>query len=383
MRMRKERLIKTGMTLSVVSMVLVFMTGLCMADGMLEDSLLGKALDELDRGLDKIIGLPMPGDSARGSIGTDASGEAAAEDPVPKLKAEPVFPDIPGSDPLTEALDPSQAPGLDALSGALDPSQAPGLDALSGALDPSQAPGLDALTGALDPSNLPGLDSLPGMDGFERLPELSGMDPMEVLQILDKPDELLIVLTVDELLQATLGLGKNLEKAPLLEAQLVLFDALSAEGKVGLRKIRDDAFLVPLELYLKYRIGDEAWKELLDLVGSLELSFPGAGMIPDGVQTIVDTIYKYILKPILSPFPIYREIKPGGQPEEVAPPPPTQNETSPGTAVLGEEATPGGSGDHLPLTGAELKILLAVLVALAVFIPILRKLEKTVGKRMD
>jgi len=368
MRMRKERLIKTGMTLSVVSMVLVFMTGLCMADGMLEDSPLGKALDELDRGLDKIIGLPMPGDSARGSIGTDASREAAAEDPVPKLKAEPVFPDIPGSDPLTEALDPSQAPGLDALTGALDPSQ---------------APGLDALTGALDPSNLPGLDSLPGMDGFERLPELSGMDPMEVLQILDKPDELLIVLTVDELLQATLGLGKNLEKAPLLEAQLVLFDALSAEGKVGLRKIRDDAFLVPLELYLKYRIGDEAWKEILDLVGSLELSFPGAGMIPDGVQTIVDTIYKYILKPILSPFPIYREIKPGGQPEEVAPPPPTQNETSPGTAVLGEEATPGGSGDHLPFTGAELKILLAVLVALAVFIPILRKLEKTVGKRMD
>jgi hypothetical protein len=267
----------------------------------------------------------------------------------------------------------------------------PGLEALRGALDPSNLPGPDALSGALDPSNLPGSGSLPGMDGLEGLPELSGMDPKEVLQILEKPDELFVVLTVDDLIRATLGLGKNLGKAPLLEAQMILFGALSAEGKVGVKKLDDDTFLVSLELYLKYRIGDEAWRALLVLVAPLEIGFPSAGMVPDGAQAVADNIYKYMLKPILSPLPIYREIKPAEDEgktaprppaQEEMPRPPAQEETPPGATVLGEQATPGGSGDHLPFTGAKLKILIAVLVALTVLIPLLRMLEKTVGKRM-
>lgn len=366
--MRKGRFIKAGMVLSVTFMALLFMTGLCAADSVLEDSPLGEALDKLDQGLEEITALLTPGDDAQGSVDANASMSVGADVSVPDPEAAPAIPAIPGAGSLPEALDPSELPGLDTLAGALDPANL-------------TVP--DTLAGALDPANLPAPDSLPGMEGLQGLPEFPALDPMEVVRILDTPEELFVVLTLDGLLEAELGLGKNLEEAPLLELRLALFDALSAEGKAGIRRIGDDAFLVPLELYLKYRIGDKAWREILDLVAPLEISFPGAGQVPDGVQTIVDTVYKYVLRPILSPLPINREIKPGEQPEEDASQPPAQPETTPGAAVAGEEATPGGSGDHLPFTGVELKILLALLVVLAVFIPLLRKLEKTVGKRMD
>jgi hypothetical protein len=83
--MRRGRLIKAGMILSVMSMVLVFMTGLCVAGSVLEDSPLGKALDKLDRRSGKVAGFITPDVSAQGSVEAEAAGKASAEAPAPKL----------------------------------------------------------------------------------------------------------------------------------------------------------------------------------------------------------------------------------------------------------------------------------------------------------
>ena len=333
--MRRRIFLKAGICLAAIALLLVSMMGLCLADGLLEDTPVGDALDKLEELGEEIVGALTPDAPVETAAGAAGSGQAAAETPVADL----------GS-----------------------------------ALDPSAIPGADALTGALDPSSLPGLDSLPGAEGLPGLPGLPAMDPMQILQIIDAEDQLFVVLNLDDLLEAKLGLGKNLEMVPLLELQVVLFNALAVEGSLGIEKIDDNAFLVPLELYLKYMAGDEGWKEILDVVLPLELSFPGAGMIPDGVQTIIDAIYKYILKPILSLLPIYHEVGP-----EPATPEPAVPESVLPIEVRGEvvtsEGAAGGSGDHLPFTGAELTALLILIASLAVGGLLLSRLEKSLRRK--
>ncbi len=332
--MRARIFLKTGICLAAIALLLFSMTGMCMADGLLEDTPLGDALDKLKELGEAVVDVLTPDIPA--APGTDAAGavEATASSPLPD----------PGS-----------------------------------ALDPSNLPGLDTLTGVLDPSNLPGLGSLPGMEGG--LPQIPGLpeDPMQVLQIIDGEEQLFVVLDLEKLIEARLGLGKELEEAPLLELQVILFDALAAEGSLGIQKVDDNAFLVPVELYLKYMAGEEGWKEILDVVLPLELSFPGAGMVPDAVQTIIDTLYKYILKPILSLLPIHHEVKP----DTPTPDEPTAPSVVPPTEVKGDvvEGTAGGSGDHLPFTGAELTILLVLIVSLAVGGLLLNGLERKMKRK--
>ncbi|RJP34894.1 MAG: hypothetical protein C4536_01785 [Actinobacteria bacterium] len=359
--MRRRIIVKTGVCLAAVTLLLFSMMGLCMAGGVLEDTPVGDALDKLDEVGGQIIDILTPGDSVETQADVSGSGDTSTGVPVPDL----------GS-----ALDPGAIPGADALTGALDPANVPGLDTLTGALDPAAIPGLDSLPGIGDLSS-GSLPSLPGMDGVPELPGFPAIDPMQVLQIIDGENQLFVVLSLDDIAEARLGLGKNLEKAPLLEIQAILFEALAAEGSLGIKKIDDNAFLVPVELYLKYMAGDEGWKEIFDLVLPLELSFPGAGMVPDGVQMIIDALYKYILKPILSLLPIYHEIEPETVPETVEPSviPPTQVEGE----VVGNNA--GGSGDHLPFTGAEITVLLIIIVSLAVGCLLLRRLDKTVRRK--
>jgi len=352
--MKRKVFLKASICLVAIALLLFSATGLCMAGGLLEDTPLGDALDKVEELGSEIVDILTPDAPTETAGGTAASGEADAGAATSEA----------GS----------------ALTGSLDPSTVPGLDALTGALDPSAVPGLDALTGALDPSAVPGLDALPGMEGLPGLPGLPAMDPTQVLQIIDETNQLSVVLTLDDLLKATVGLGKNLEKAPLLELQLILFNALAVEGSLGMEKVDENAFLVPIELYLKYLAGDEGWKEILDVVLPLELSFPGAGMVPDGLQTVIDSIYKFILKPILSLLPIYRDVEPELEnPGETK----TVEQQVPSTEVLGEvigEGT-GGSGDHLPFTGADLTVVLALIMFLSIAGMLLHGLEKKLGRK--
>ncbi|MDD5667866.1 MAG: hypothetical protein PHS26_11275, partial [Actinomycetota bacterium] len=128
--MRARIFLKTGICLAAIALLLFSMAGMCMADGLLEDTPLGDALDKLKELGEAVVDVLTPDIPA--APGTDAAGavEATASSPLPD----------PGS--------------------ALDPSNLPGLDTLTGVLDPSNLPGLDTLTGVLDPSNLPGLDTL-------------------------------------------------------------------------------------------------------------------------------------------------------------------------------------------------------------------------------
>lgn len=361
--MRGRMIVKTGICFTAIALLLVSMMGLCLAGGVLEDSPLGDALDKLESLGKEVVGLLTPDAPAATGVESVSAGKVASGAPVPDV----------GS-----ALGPAAVPGIDALTGALDPSSVPGLDTLTGALDPSSVPGLDTLPGlgSLSSGDLP---SLPGMEGLPEMPGLPG-DPMQVLQIIDGKEQIFVVLDLDGLVEARLGLGKDLEKAPLLELQVILFDMLAAEGSLGIKKLSDNAFLVPLELYLKYMSGEEGWKEILDLVLPLELSFPGAGMVPDGLQKLIDALYRYILKPILSLLPIYHEVKPEPGPTPVEP---AQPAVVPPTEVKGEVVGggAGGSGDHLPFTGAELTIMLVLIVALAVGGLLLTSLERKLRRK--
>jgi len=351
-----------GVCLTAVALLLLSMMGLCVAGGVFEDTPIGDALDKLEEAGEQVVDILTPGTTAETTADTSGSGEMSAGVPVPDLG---------------NALDPGAIPGADTLTGALDPEGLPGLDTLSEALDPAAIPGLDSLPGVGDLTS-GSLPTLPGMEGVPELPGLPAMDPMQVLQIIDGEDQIFVVLSLDDIVEAELGLGKNLEKAPLLELQVILFGMLAAEGSLGIEKIDDNAFLVPLELYLKYLAGDEGWSEILDIVLPLELSFPGAGMVPDGVQALIDTLYGYILKPILSLLPIYHEVEP-----EPVVPEPTQPSVVPPTEVQGEVVgnNAGGSGDHLPFTGAEITVLLILIVSFAAGGLLLHLLEKAVRKK--
>ncbi|WP_287152906.1 hypothetical protein [Candidatus Solincola tengchongensis] len=200
--------------------------------------------------------------------------------------------------------------------------------------------------------------------------------PEDLLKIVEKSDRILVLVSLDDLLQARLGLGKDLKTAPLLEWQLILFKALAAEGKLGVRKVSDDAFLVPIEFYLKYWAGDQGWQEIFNLLLPLEISFPGAGMLPDGMQDLLDNLYEYLLKPILPLLPIYQ---PAEEPPAVEPPAP-EEEAPPvevgGVVVANPQQETGGLGDHLPFTGAELGLLLAIIIALSTAGLLLGRLER-------
>jgi hypothetical protein len=357
-KMKRRVFTKASICLAFTALLLVSMTGMSLAGGVLEGTPLGDALEKLDELGKQVAGILVPDTDAEAAADASGSGGISTGLPVPD----------PGS-----TLDPSAIPGLDALTGALDPANAPGLDSLAGALDPADIPGLESLPGM---EGLPGTGSLPGAPGLPELPGLPAMDPTQVLQVVDVEDQLFLVINLEGLVEAKLGLGKNLEKAPLLELSVILFNALAAEGSLGIKKINDNAFLLPLEVYLKYMAGDEGWKEILDLVVPLELSFPGAGTVPDGVQAVVDALYKFILKPILSLLPIYREVKPDQPTPEPATPdvPAVKPPVEVGGEVTGIPA--GGSGDHLPFTGAELSFLLSIIAGLAVSGLLLRRLEK-------
>jgi len=351
-----------GVCLTAVALLLLSMMGLCMAGGVFEDTPVGDALDKLEEVGEQVVDILTPGTAAETPADGNGFVETSTDIPVPDLE---------------NALDPGALPGADALTGALDPKNLPGLDTLGEALDPSAIPGLDTIPGAGDLTS-GSLPALPGMEGMPELPGLPAMDPTQILQIIDGEDQILVVLSLDDIAEAELGLGKNLKKAPLLELQVVLFGMLAAEGSLGIEKIDDNAFLIPLELYLKYLAGDEGWSEILDIVLPLELSFPGAGMVPDGMQALIDALYKYILKPILSLLPIYHEVVP-----EPVVPEASQPSSVPPTEVQGEVVgnNPGGSGDHLPFTGAEITVLLVLIISFAVGGLLLRRLEKTVKKK--
>jgi len=330
--MKARTLLKAGICFAAMGLLIFSMMGMCLAgdDSQQTSNPLGDVLNKLEETVGQVVDILTPGGGTQAEAEATASGDASTEGSVP------------------------------------------GLDTLTGALDPSSVPGLDALTGALDPSSLPfgSLPSLPGM------PEI---DPMGVLQIVDYENQLFVVLDLDGLAKAEVGLGKNLEKAPLLELGVVLFDALAAGGSLGIKKVDDNAFMLPLDLYLQYMSGEDGWKDILAIDLPLKITFPGAGMVPEGVQKLIDTLYKYILKPILSMLPIYREVKP----DEVTPTPDNPSVVPP-TEVGGEvveNAAAGGSGDHLPFTGAELTVLLILILSLAVGGFLLSRFEKTVRRK--
>ncbi len=329
---------RTVTCLAVLAVLMFSTMGMCVAGGVEEKTPIGGALDKLKEAGGQVVGKLAPDSPPKTALDAGGHGGVSTGVPVPDTGNEP---------------DPAAIPGSDSL------------------------PGMDGLPG------MPGMDGLPGMPGMDGLPELPGMpsmDPMKTLQVIDKQDQLFVVLTLDGVVEARLGIGKNLAKAPLLGLRLVLFDALAANGSLGIEKIDDNTFLVPLEFYLEYMAGDEGWKEVLGIALPLEISFPGAGMVPDGVQAIIDALYKYILKPILPLLPIYHEDKP----DPAVPKPPVKPEVPPaevpptevGGEVVGNNA--GGSGDHLPFTGAELTILLVLIFSLAVAGMLLHRLERKV-----
>lgn len=385
-------------------------TGTCLGGGALQDTPLGRSLARLDNGTGGVSWngsgsaegtFSGNGSSAGGSVSWESSGSAsppspsipssgAPQLPVPEAPQLPV--PLPGDTTQPPSLplpEPGNAPGLPGL---------PGPDSLEGVLDPSNLSGLlpDAggmpspgmLPGVLDPTAFPGLEDLPGVDELisnlpappagPGTPSLPSPDfkPEDLLKIVEKSDRILVLVSLDDLLQARLGLGKDLKTAPLLEWQLILFKALAAEGKLGVRKVSDDAFLVPIEFYLKYWAGDQGWQEIFNLLLPLEISFPGAGMLPDGMQDLLDNLYEYLLKPILPLLPIYQ---PAEEPPAVEPPAP-EEEAPPvevgGVVVANPQQETGGLGDHLPFTGAELGLLLAIIIALSTAGLLLGRLER-------
>ncbi len=298
------------------------------------------------------------------------------------------MPEVPGNAPdLAGLLNP------DSLAGLLDPSN------LSALLpDAGSMPSPGTLPGLLDPSAFPGMKDLPGVDDIvsnlpappagqeiPSLPSSPEFNPEDLLKMVDKSDRILVLVSLDDLLEARLALGKNLETAPLLGIHIAFFKALAAEGSLGLKKVNDDAFLVPLEFYLKYWAGDQGWQEIFNLLLPLEISFPGAGMLPEGVQDLLDKLYEFVLKPLLPLLPIYQP----EEPPSVEPPVPEEEKEVPPVEVggevvtnpqgTGELANPQGTGelgDHLPFTGAELTLLLGIIMALSAAGSLLGRLER-------
>lgn len=341
-------------------------------------------------------GLSGNGFSVGNSSSWESSGQVSLSTPgMPRSGAPqlPIPPSETGIEPPSLPLPgaPSSAPDLadllntGTLAGLLDPSNIPSL--LPRAANP---PSPGTLPGLLDPSAFPELQDLPGVDGiisgFPTPPTSPGMPPFppsgfqpeDLIKIVEEPDRILVLVSLDDLLEARVTLGKNLEKASLLALHITLFKALAAEGSLGLRRVNDDAFLVPLDFYLRYWAGDQGWQEIFNLLLPLEISFPGAGMLPKGVQDLIDNIYRYILKPLLPLLPIYH-------PEEPPAVEPPGEEHIPQVEVGGELVTnpqrgESGLGDHLPLTGADMAFLLGLIMALSTAGFLISRLERKFKK---
>lgn len=386
-------------------------TGTCLGGGALQDTPTGQSLFQLDNRTKGISWSASgssegtfsgDGSSAEGSVSWNSSGEFSMSSPSVPSSGTPQLPtseapQLPGSlpgatEPPSLSLPgvPSEAPDLaglpnsDSLVGLLDPSNLPAIIPGGGSMpSPGDLPGL------LDPSAFPGLENLPGVDDIisnlpappngSETPSLPSQDfkPEDLLKIVEESDRILVLVSLDDVLQARLGMGKELETAPLLEWHLILFKALAAEGKLGIKKVSDDAFLVPLEFYLKYWAGDQGWQEIFNLLLPLEISFPGAGMLPDGVQDLLDNLYEHLIKPVLPLLPIYQP--PAEEPPAVEPPTP-EEEVPPvevgGVVVSNPQQGAGGLGDHLPFTGVELALLLSAIFALSTAGLLLGRLER-------
>jgi len=415
---RKWRHLKILACMGACVALFMAMTWTCLGSGSLQDTPLGEALDKLDNGRTEGASASWrwqgsaqgsfvgEGSSVSGSLSTGGSGEvsgsspAAPSSPVPSPLTLPSTgegvhlpsPSIPSS---PEGLpEPGDLLSPDSFSRVLDPSNLSTLLPSSGNL-----PWPETLPGILDPSAFPGLEGLPGVDGIisnlpappsgSETPSLPtpGSMPEDLLRIIEKSDHILVLVSIDDLIEAKVALGKDLEKAPLLQLHLILFKALAAKGKLGLKKVSDDAFLVPLEFYLKYWAGDQGWKEILNILLPLEISFPGAGMLPEGIQNLLDNLYEKVLKPLLPLLPIYEAENPPSSvqpsPEEGGNPP-----VEVGGVVVSNpsQETPtqetGSLGDHLPFTGAELALLMALIVILSASSFLLRSAEKRMRKRL-
>lgn len=392
---------------------LMTVTGTCLGGDVTTDTPVGQSLSELDDGLTGGISwsgtsstegtLSADGSSAGGSASWEGSGEASASSPGIPSSGAPQLPiPVPGNTPQPPSLPAPEVPGNapnpadllnpDSLPVLLDPSNLSALLPDTSALlpDAGSMPSPGTLPGLLDPSAFPGLEDLPGVDDIvsnlpapptgQETPSLPSsspeFNPEDLLKMVEKSDRILVLVSLNDLLEARLALGKNLETAPLLGIHVALFKALAAEGSLGLKKVNDDAFLVPLEFYLKYWAGDQGWQEIFNLLLPLEISFPGAGMLPEGVQELLDKLHEFVLKPLLPLLPIY-------QPEEtpsVEPPVPEEENEVPPVEVGGEVVTnPQGTGelgDHLPFTGAELTLLLGIIMALSAAGFLLGRLER-------
>lgn len=270
------------------------------------------------------------------------SGETELPDLPSQTPSLPPAPSLPGNLPLLPL------PGVPSLPG--NPPQLPGLP--SSFPSPGDMLKDNPLELLVPPGGTNPLEGTPLMEVIDQLTK--GINPppenplKDFVALEETDDALYLCISVDNFLNATLGLAKKLDRTPLLIYQVALFN------------------------------------KMLNLQGSLGVGSP----LEEILQPALDALYPAIL-PILPQLPIYAQ--PGEEQDGQAPPqeglaPPQQPPSSPPPSA--DMPVTGGSGekaalpDHLPFTGGMvenvLAFLLAFAAALVVTIPLVLRMRKRI-----
>jgi len=210
-----------------------------------------------------------------------------------------------------------------------------------------------------------------------------------VIYIEDRPNEIALVVDIPRLLLTKMllgegsllylegSLGKNLEAADLLGFEAELLDMVGVDTGLILRE-GENGMVVGGHGYLTWQ-----GKPVLGLEKSTELIFPGAKLIPQGVQALIDILYG-LAKPFLEMLgPFYHDKTGSKQEETVTPTTPVEPTKTTGAPVtVTPTAAPVAAAPKgLPYTGANLAAMALLLLALAGCVLLLRRTERFLTAR--
>ena len=197
----------------------------------------------------------------------------------------------------------------------------------------------------------------------------------EIALVVDIPRLLLTRMLLGEgsLLYLEGSLGKNLAKADLLGFDVELLDMVGLDTGLVLRE-GENGMVVGGHGYLTWQD-----KPVLGLDKSTELIFPGAKLIPQGVQAVIDILYG-LAQPFLEMLgPFYHDER-----TKEAPVAPTEepSETKGAPVTVTPTAAPvAAAPTALPYTGANLAAMALLLLALAGCVLLLRRTERFLTAR--
>ncbi len=296
-------------------------------------------------------------DSVSGAIST---GTSAISSVVPDLGVQPagLVSDLLGG-------------GMDMLGGLVGGA----LDFVGGIFGGGNGGGSGLLQGNL----LGGIGDVFGglIEGVSNVIYIADRDN-EIALVVDIPRLLLTKMLLGEgsLLYLEGSLGKNLAKADLLGFQAELLDMVGVDTGLILRE-GANGMVVGGHGYLTWQD-----KPVLGLEKSAELIFPGAKLIPRGVQALIDILYG-LAKPFLEMLgPFYHDEMTKAEPvKPAAPVTPTKPTGAPVTVTPTAEPVAAAPKAALPYTGANLAAMALLLLALAGCVLLLRRTERFLTAR--